>query len=249
MKPTDECGAPVKRVRDNLTAYLSEDDGKTWQGGLLLDERSGVSYPDGFEKEDGRIYIIYDFDRLGEKTILLAVFTEDDVLKGKDSSGKVRLRVLINQATGVNPKKAGANVKLNPHSDGAAPLQDKSAELRPMEEGENCLEFANGAQLFTDRDYVAADLPALLTDRKFVQASIDGTSVNVVQDGIVFAITPLPNRNKDSVSEQLKKQGFEKVAQPEFRLFGTAANICTTFQKKVLAGDTITIAKWGVLIY
>jgi hypothetical protein len=95
-----------KRIgRSHMTAYISKDDGNTWQGGLLLDERSGVSYPDGFQKEDGPIYIIRDYDRRGDKEILMSVFTEDDALEGKDVSGKVRLRVLINQATGKNPKK------------------------------------------------------------------------------------------------------------------------------------------------
>ena len=35
--------------RSLLTAWLSDDDGKTWRGGLMLDERTGVSYPDGFQ--------------------------------------------------------------------------------------------------------------------------------------------------------------------------------------------------------
>lgn len=235
--------------RSHLTAFISTDDGKTWQGGLLLDERSGVSYPDGFQGDDGRIYIIYDFDRLGDKTILMAVFTEQDALQGKDVSGKVRQQILINQATGVNPKKTGADVKLDSHSDGAKPLQGTGALLQPGRAGESCLAFENGAKLFTDRDYVAENLPALFKDRKFVQASIDGTSVQAQTDGIVFVITPLPNRNKDSVAAQLEKQGFLKVAQPEFRLFGSPANICTTFQKQIRSGDTITVGKWGVLIY
>jgi hypothetical protein len=89
--------------RSHLTAYISKDDGATWLGGLLLDERSGVSYPDGFQAEDGRIYIIRDYDRRGDKEILMSVFTEADVAAGEDVSGKVRLRVLINQATGTNP--------------------------------------------------------------------------------------------------------------------------------------------------
>ena len=55
--------------------------------------------------------------------------------------------------------------------------------------------------------------------------------------------------NKDSVADQLKKQGFQKVAVPEFRLFGTSANICTTFQKSIKAGERITMGKWGVLIF
>jgi hypothetical protein len=88
--------------RSHLTAYLSPDDGRSWLGGLLLDERSGVSYPDGFQSDDGLIYIIHDFDRTGEKEILMSVFAEEDVRAGKDVSGKVRRRVLINKATGKN---------------------------------------------------------------------------------------------------------------------------------------------------
>lgn len=78
-------------ARSHMTAYLSDDDGATWQGGLLLDEREGISYPDGFQAPDGRIFVQYDRKREhGE--ILLAVFTEEDVLAGKDVSGKVLLK-------------------------------------------------------------------------------------------------------------------------------------------------------------
>jgi hypothetical protein len=237
--------------RSHLTAYVSKDDGETWDGGLLLDARNGVSYPDGFQKDDGRIYIIHDFDRTRTKEILMSVFTEEDALAGKDVSNKVRLRVLINQATGQNPgrKPVPAEVTLNQHSDGAEPLEGVGAELKSRKDDESSTVFCNGAELFTDRTYVAENLPDLLKSRKFVCASIDGTSVEATRDGVVLAITPLPNRNRDSVAAELVKQGFEKVAQPEFRLFGSNANICTTFQKRVEAGDVISIAKWGVLIY
>ncbi len=234
--------------RSHLTAFISKDDGSTWQGGLLLDERSGVSYPDGFQGDDGRIYVIRDYARTGDKEILMSVFTEDDALAGEDVSGKVRLRVLINQATGENPKSP-KKITLDPHSDGAAPLEGAGAEVKPLRDGEQCATFNDGATLFTDRDYTAANLPSCVKGRSFLQASIDGTSLEVVRDGIIFVITPLPHRNKDSVVEQLKEQGFEKAAVPEFRLFGTAANICTTFQKKAKADEKITIGKWGVLIF
>ncbi|MDR1270604.1 MAG: glycoside hydrolase, partial [Planctomycetaceae bacterium] len=36
-----------EKNRAKLSAWISEDDGQTWKGGLMLDERSGVSYPDG----------------------------------------------------------------------------------------------------------------------------------------------------------------------------------------------------------
>jgi predicted neuraminidase len=94
-------GDSVKR--SHLTAWLSDDDGRTWQGGLMLDDRNGVSYPDGIQTAEGRIYVIYDYNRLLEKQILMATFTEADILAGKLVDPKARLRVQINQATGVNP--------------------------------------------------------------------------------------------------------------------------------------------------
>jgi predicted neuraminidase len=88
------------RQRSHLTAYLSDDDGVTWSGGLLLDERVGVSYPDGVEAPDGTIYVIYDFDRKGARQILLSTFTEADVATGRFASPVARQRVIVNQASG-----------------------------------------------------------------------------------------------------------------------------------------------------
>ena len=85
--------------RNNLTAMLSDDDGATWYGHLLLDERDKVAYPDGVESEDGRIYLIYDHDRYGDKEIMLAVFREEDVAQGKIVSPDARLKQVI---SGVN---------------------------------------------------------------------------------------------------------------------------------------------------
>ena len=83
--------------RSHLTAYISKDDGKTWLGGLLLDKRSGVSYPDGQQSSDGTIHIIYDYSRTTAREILLAKFTEDDVLKGDINSSTVSLQMLISK--------------------------------------------------------------------------------------------------------------------------------------------------------
>jgi predicted neuraminidase len=94
----------VAMGRSHLTAALSADDGKSWQGGLLLDERTGVSYPDGVQAKDGRIYIIYDFSRTKEREILMAVFTEADVPAGRCVSEGSRLRVPVNKASGKPPK-------------------------------------------------------------------------------------------------------------------------------------------------
>jgi hypothetical protein len=90
--------------RSHLTAYLSQDEGVSWLGGLLLDERTGVSYPDGVEDAGGRQYLIYDYDRRGERQILMATFTEADILSAggdstADSDIEPGLRMVVNQAT------------------------------------------------------------------------------------------------------------------------------------------------------
>lgn len=90
------------KIRMNLTAFLSDDDGRTWKGGLMLDDRPGVSYPDGVQDKKGVIRIIYDYMRDRDKMILMASFSEEDVLAGKPSA-TTRLRVLVNQAFGKNP--------------------------------------------------------------------------------------------------------------------------------------------------
>jgi hypothetical protein len=95
---TDDEGQ-VHCARDRLTAYLSDDDGRTWANRLCL-EPGRCSYPDGTQGEDGRIYVIYDQGRRAEKKILMAVFTEDDIRSGGFQSRFARQRVLINQATG-----------------------------------------------------------------------------------------------------------------------------------------------------
>lgn len=86
--------------RSHLTAFLSDDDGKTWSNGLLLDGRDSVTYPDGFEDTDGSIVITYDRDRGGEREILMTRFTEEDILSGKVSSKRGILAHLVNKAIG-----------------------------------------------------------------------------------------------------------------------------------------------------
>lgn len=89
------------KVRSQLTAYLSENDGKTWIGCLILDERRGVSYPDGFQAPDGTIYISYDRCRGDDGDILMARFTENDILAGKFVSRKSRAKMLISHPLGI----------------------------------------------------------------------------------------------------------------------------------------------------
>ncbi|MCL4693395.1 MAG: glycoside hydrolase [Candidatus Hydrogenedentes bacterium] len=91
--------SPELKKRTHLSAYLSDDDGQTWNGGLVLDARD-CSYPDGVQAPDGSIYIIYDHERKGAKQILMAVFTEEDILAGEPVSDTARMQVVVNQASG-----------------------------------------------------------------------------------------------------------------------------------------------------
>lgn len=69
--------------RSKLTAWLAEDEGQTWRGGLMLDERKGISCPDVFQATDGEV--------------LLARFTEEDILAHKLVGAKSKLQMLISR--------------------------------------------------------------------------------------------------------------------------------------------------------
>lgn len=86
--------------RSQLTAWLSDDEGTTWRGGLMLDERKGISYPDGFQAPDGTIYISYDRNRSIDGEILMARFTEEDILAKTITSPKSKLKILISRPLG-----------------------------------------------------------------------------------------------------------------------------------------------------
>jgi hypothetical protein len=109
----------TRSSRSHLTAFVFKDDGRTWTGGLMLDERVGVSYPDGQQSADGLIRIIYDYNRVTDREILMATFREADVEAGNAVSGAVRLRQLVSEASGGQEKPK--------------PAPKKSAAIRPVE--------------------------------------------------------------------------------------------------------------------
>jgi hypothetical protein len=89
---------PINKGRSHLTAYVSYDEGQSWQGGLLLEERD-CSYPFGCQAADGSIYVSYERQRWRQPEILLAKFSETAVALGKQTSDIV-LRQLVNKASG-----------------------------------------------------------------------------------------------------------------------------------------------------
>ena len=97
--------------RKDLMAFVSDDDGETWTGGLMLDERQGVSYPDGVQLADGRILVVYDRNRRTDREILFCEFTEADARAGHDVSGKACLRRRVSSADGKSGRAQSSDWK------------------------------------------------------------------------------------------------------------------------------------------
>ncbi len=233
--------------RSHLTAFVSSDDGETWSGGLLLDQRSGVSYPDGQQADDGVIRVIYDFSRTDARHILMATFREEDVAAGKPTSAAVRLRQLVSEASGGREKQP-APVRDN--ADGETLRRQQPGALSTAKfdsEG-----FTKGVTLFTDRAYTAAATVQPLRDVRLLRIPLDGNKqLTCDRGGTVWFLTPAPDRNRDSCSAELLRQGFRKVGTPEVRLFNpmSTANFCTLYQKDCQQGETISVGKWAVPLF
>ena len=95
VKHGDKIDAHQGRVK--LSAWLSNDDGDSWRGGLVLDERKGVSYPDGFQAPDGTIYISWDRNRSTDGEILMARFSEEDIFARQFKGPKSKTKMLISR--------------------------------------------------------------------------------------------------------------------------------------------------------
>ncbi|MGZ0654806.1 sialidase family protein [Coraliomargarita sp. W4R53] len=244
--------------RSQLMAFLSEDDGETWSGGLMIDERNGVSYPDGEQGADGLIRIIYDYNRHDDREILMAVFAEEDVAAGMPISSQAAFRQVVNQARG---RRGGdqavpqwmLDVAASANED-AQPLQKQPVGAFAAQGVESVL-LESGAQLFADRPrptHFAADIPADLKGAHFLRLPIDGThAVKVTRSGMVYLLTPQPHRNPDSQSQALLDQGFSVVALSEFELLaaGGERHLVTLYQKEMREGDSIVIGKWAVPVF
>lgn len=237
-----------RTARSHLTAYVSGDEGRTWGGGLLLDERNGVSYPDGQQTPDGLIRIIYDYSRTGDRNVLIASFREEDVLAGKDVSGAVKLRQLVSKGSGGH-EKAVSLAPVNANADGQP--------LRTVQPGKLACDgvrpqpFVLDATIFSDRAYTVREVPAALKAAQFLPVALNGSkTLTCARAGTVYFLTPQPDRNRDTQSQPLMDQGFEKVALPEVRLFGGSPNnCCTLYQKDCAAGEAILIGKWAVPLF
>ena len=84
----EDCG------RKKLSAYLSDDECRTWKGGLVL-EPGAAEYPCACEDAHGVIRVVYDRQRYEGADVRMAAFTEEDVLAGRAVSSAAKLDVRI----------------------------------------------------------------------------------------------------------------------------------------------------------
>jgi len=78
--------------RSNLKIYLSDDEMKTWKYSLQLDVKFGISYPDMVEGKNGKLHVVYDYDRFGKMAINCLSFTENDVINN-NTAGVSRILI------------------------------------------------------------------------------------------------------------------------------------------------------------
>jgi predicted neuraminidase len=231
--------------RSKLTAWLSEDEGKTWLGGLMLDERNGISYPDAIQQPDGAIIATYDRERgtLGE--IYMARFREEDILARKPVSPDTRLQHLIVQT----PKKSVLRDNAGAEPFAAAPPAEVDApdgEIQPSEPG---------ARIYRNRNYTFHQLPDELAGRRFIHSTLEKSEATCIQEGMVYVLAPTPERNPgDNPEKELLAQGFRRVALPEFVITlidgqARARETCSVYQKHMQAGESVRFGRWGVIVF
>jgi hypothetical protein len=159
----------------------------------------------------------------------------------------VKLRQLVSQGTGGQEKPKTSKAPFRANADGKPMRTAKPGTLTSA--GAKSQPLIPGAKLFTDRAYVAAEIPAPLKNAHFLPIAMNGQkTLKCERPGTVFFLTPALDRSRDSTAQALIDQGFEKVALPEIPLFipEMAANYSTLFQKDCAAGETILTGKWAV---
>lgn len=146
-------------------------------------------------------------------------------------------------------ESAHAKTVLRSNGEAAPPLTGPGAVLECVDQHSRVSRFAANRKLFTDRTYRPEAVPEVLDGTIMLQSSIDRVRATCSRAGVVFVSTPSPDRRGDSQAERLLRLGFEKVAIPEFRMFGTLSiNICSTYQKHLSAGEDLALEKWSVVL-
>ena len=85
------------KERTRMTAFLSEDDGRSWKYSLVIDYGDS-SYPDAVQAEDGTIYLVHDRGRFSFREIVISRFDENDIISGTLSGDNSFVNQIISKA-------------------------------------------------------------------------------------------------------------------------------------------------------
>lgn len=198
------------RRREKMTAFVSTDDCKTWQGGLLLDKRDLVSYPDGVES-DGCIYITYDCERGNPRTleatqkeareILYARFTEADALAGKNVSGKCEFKKIISKLGKYDGKK-------NPYSEKKYFTDDEYVDyLMTLPSADDVMKrlYSDGVTCYVIKDAAKRERADVLFEM------LEKTETADEKRKILFELTEIFKQNKREYAVTDESDFIEKV--------------------------------------
>ncbi|MGE4488745.1 MAG: hypothetical protein AB7E95_04265 [Kiritimatiellales bacterium] len=109
--------------------------------------------------------------------------------------------------------------------------------------------FQPGAKLFSNRNFTLKECPEFLRGRLFLQDSIDSSSFRVSKKGIITILTPESDKYQSSRCADLEKEGFIRVDDSLFQLFGDwPENNVRIYQKLVKSGEKYSFRKWVVVL-
>ncbi len=240
--------------RERLTAYLSEDEGRTWLGGLMLDERTGVSYPDGCIAEDGTIRIVYDFQRTRDKEILMAVFREEDVRAGRAVSDRAKFGILVNKAHGLpvwDPVTMDAlreQFDVDVTAKGIVPPDGIAPAVMRWIEGEETQTRRGMRVSFPYRDHRIVEWPGRLSGTVLIR-SPEGRAAGIcLVPGLLYVVTPSGERHPESDHDKLLARGFSQTPEPGFILFYGREYVSRIYWKKLETGEAIDLGPWSLVL-
>lgn len=120
--------------------------------------------------------------------------------------------------------------------------KDNNAEVRTMAVGEG---------VFSDRDYNWGDkMPDFFKGMRFNYGSIVGGTYEVVNGGLIYALTPDETVSGAAPQEAtLRNYGFTRIEGLDFQTFGSwNANFVHIYCKQVLPGEVYSIGKWAIIV-
>ncbi|MDR2441349.1 MAG: glycoside hydrolase [Planctomycetaceae bacterium] len=217
--------------------YQKDAEQPVWFDGpkKFIERKSGNSFYTSTTQLDGKTVLWYN----DQKFYLLGRVIGENFFDGQPDTELYKPDTEIDLSS-YSPKK---------HADGQ-PIRLGTSPKLELKNGDQQGIFKQGEKIFKNRNYTVVQCPKELNGKKFVRSDIESTEVVCRENGIIYILTPLKDRNQDSVTETLLKLGFEKVAQPETLLFNRVPDaIVTLYQKEVKDGETIKLGKWSLLVY